>query len=408
MASFYSYSRIITFDKCPRLYKFAHIEKAAVEKPVSVELYLGNAVHRALESLYKYKVRGRIQPEEELLKDYHKIWEGPDRDRIKVTRENMAVDDYIKVGEAALSKYYKMYHPFDDGEIIGLEKNINFPLDGENRFTIRAKLDKIIKRQDEVIEIVDYKTDSSLPSQQNLDENLQMGLYQMAVQYIWPQFENIELKQVFLRHGVAMSTSMPGDKIEEIRHIIKQKIIEIEHARIEDNFPPKESHLCDYCVYYGLCPAKRHRLALDEGAEEEFDPEFGRNLADKYLELNEEKKKIDSEMRALKDDIVKFCEQMDITRLDSDRGNLKVITQETEEFPSKSRDEKTFTALSIIAHDAGLDECFKLDQNVLYKEFFRTEKLPLELMQILQKYLLKKKQSILRTSYKIKDGNAED
>ena len=113
-------------------------------------------------------------------------------------------------------------------------------------------------------------------------------------------------------------------------------------------------------------------------------------------------------MRALKDDIVKFCEQMEITRLDSDRGNLKVITQETEEFPSKSRDEKVFTALSIIARDADLKECFKLDQNVLYKEFYRTEKLPPDLMQKLQKYLRKKKQSILRTSYKIKDGNAEN
>ena len=126
---------------------------------------------------------------------------------------------------------------------------------------------------------------------------------------------------------------MPEERIDEIRHTIRQKLIEIEHARVEDNFPPKESHLCDYCVYYELCPAKRHKLALDEGAAEEFDPEAGRDLADRYLELNEEKKKIDSEMRALKDDIVKFCEQMELTRLDSDRGNVKITTQETEEFP---------------------------------------------------------------------------
>jgi RecB family exonuclease len=407
MPQYYSYSRINTFEACPRQYKFIYIEKAAVEKPVSVELFLGHAVHRTLEKLYRYKVNGRVQPEEEMLRDYHQFWEGPDRDKIKVTRENMAVDDYIKVGESALGKYYDMYQPFDEGEIIGLEKNINFPIDSKERFIIRAKLDKIVKRPDDIIEIVDYKTDSALPSQQRLDENFQMGLYQMAVRYIWPQFENITLKQVFLRHGVAMETTMPEDRIDSIRYVINQKILEIDHARIEDDFPPKESHLCDYCVYYELCPAKRHRLALEGDIEEEFDPADAKKLADRYLELYEEKKKIESEMGALKEDIVKFCEQTDLTRLDSDRGNVRVTLKEIEEFPSKSRDEKSFTELTMLARDARLDECFKLDQNVLYKEFFRTEKLPPDLMEKMRVYLRRRMQSVLRTSFKVK-GDEED
>ena len=113
MPKSFSYSKIDQFENCPRQYKFNHIEKAVVEKPVGVEMFLGSTIHRALEKLYKFKVNGRIQPEEEMLADYHEMWEGPDRDNIKVTREYMAIDDLIMVGDDSLRKYYKMYYPFD-------------------------------------------------------------------------------------------------------------------------------------------------------------------------------------------------------------------------------------------------------------------------------------------------------
>jgi hypothetical protein len=52
MARSFSNSKIGTFETCPRQYKFEYIEKASVEKPIGVELFLGNAVHRVLEKLY--------------------------------------------------------------------------------------------------------------------------------------------------------------------------------------------------------------------------------------------------------------------------------------------------------------------------------------------------------------------
>ncbi len=400
----YSFSRLNSFDACPRQYKFAYIEKAQVEKPVSVEAFMGASVHHALEKLYRFKDSGKIMPVEDFIKVYLERWEGPDKASIKVTVEGMAVEDYIANGEKALRKYYEKYHPFDEGEIIGLEHFINFPLDPEGRYAITGKIDKIVKRPDGVLEIVDYKTSRSLITQPILDDDTQMGLYQAGVNTQWPQFDQVELKQVFLVKDIEMKTVMPPDKIDEIKYRAFQKILEIERAIKEDDFKPKESKLCDYCVFFSLCPAKRHFLALKDDSEEPFDAAAGKELAERYLQLIQQRKTIDSELDALKDDILKYCEAADLAKLEGDSGYIKLTIYKGEEFPSATKDPAAFLEMSELARRAKLDECFKLDVNALYKELYLKEKLPPDLRERLSKFVIEKKQSRFTTSYKIKDG----
>jgi putative RecB family exonuclease len=342
MALSYSNSKIGTFENCPRHYKFQYIEKAAVEKPVSVEQYLGDAVHRALEKIYQYKLNGRVPTEDEIMEFYRQHWERPERDNIKVTREYLGIDDYIKTGAEALHRYYEMHHPFDDGSSLGLEKIFSFPLDEAGRFSIRGKIDRISLLPDGTIEIIDYKTSAGLPTQRALNDDDQMGLYNLAVRYLWPDFKNIRARQIFLRHGISLEIAMTEEKLEEIRYRTIQRILQIEQAKDADNFPPKESALCDWCVYYELCPAKRHRLALDDEITVEFDKEMGRDLAEKYLQLDRDIKKIKSEQDALKDDIFKFCEQVDVTSLSGANGRLMVSMKEQVYFPCKTEDENGY------------------------------------------------------------------
>ncbi len=396
----YSISRLGTYDACPRQYKFQYIEKAVVEKPVSVEAFLGNAVHRTLENLYNLKRNGRLQNRDDVLDFYHRLWEGPDRDYIKVTRETLGVEDYIKVGHDGLRKYYDQYAPFDEGDILALEKLFSFPLDSGGRFMMNCKVDRLNRRPDGVVEIIDYKTSASIPTQQQFDDDNQMGIYQLGVQHLWPDFGHIAIKQIFIRQGLEMTTDMDEEKLEEIRYRAYQRILEIEQAVRDDNFPPKESNLCNWCVYFALCPAKRHRLALEGNEEVEFDADIAQELADKYLTLNERKKQLDTELRALKDDIITLCEQADILSLAAPKGDVKVSLSETEAFPSKTADEDAYMNLSLLARTAALDECFKLDERVLYKEFFLKERLSPELLEKLKEYVIRKRQAILRTRYK--------
>jgi putative RecB family exonuclease len=406
MAIKYSKSMIEAFEKCPRQYKFAYIERASVEKPVSVEAFLGNAVHYALERLYRFKMDGRLQTIEEMLADYHKYWEGPDKDKIKVTRENLGVDEYIKVGHDSLIKYYEKYEPFDDGAVLALEKKFFFPLDPAHEFSLSGKIDRVNRRHDGVIEIIDYKTSAALPSQQVLDNDTQMALYQMGVKYMWPDFDKFELHQIFLRQGVTLSTTMDDDKIEEIRYRSYQKILDVEQAKTDDNFPTKESSICDWCLYYELCPAKRHRLALAKEEHLEFDADTGRELAKKYIELDRKINILKSQKDTIKEDIYKFCSEMELTRLDGEQGYLMVKIAEISGFPSKTKDSKAFMEISYLARQAGLEECFKLEEGVLFKEFYSKGKLPPELKDKLNKYVIVQNKNRITPRYK-KDSEGE-
>jgi CRISPR/Cas system-associated exonuclease Cas4 (RecB family) len=400
MARSYSNSKIGTFNTCPRQYKFQYVEKAAVEKPVSVEAFLGDAVHRTLEKLYRLKLDGRVQTVEEILKFYYEYWEGPDKDKIKVTRENLAVEDYINTGSDALKRHYEKYYPFDDGVTLALEKSIRFPLDPAGQFGMVGVVDRISRRDDGVVEIIDYKTSSIMPTQRSLADDNQMGLYQMGVKYLWPDFERIELKQIFLRQGMELKAVMEEEKLEEIRYRTYQKVLEIERALRDDSFPPRESAICDWCVYYELCPAKRHRLALDEEIEVEFDIGMGKELAERYLQLSESRKKIDSEMKALKEDLVRYSSEYDVTNIAASQGSVTVSSLESESFPTKTDNEEAYLAISLLAREAGLEECFKLDPRVLYKEFFARKRLPGDLEAKFNEYLIKKHQSTVRTYFK--------
>jgi len=399
MAVRYSNSRINSFSICPRQYKFQYIERAAVEKPVGVETALGNAVHKALESLYNMKMNGRTPSKEEILQIYSDYWEGPDRDKIKVTRDNLDVDDYIKMGEEAIGKFYDKYKPFDDGDTIDLERKLSFPLDPRGKFSISGVIDRIVKRHDGVIEIIDYKTGSRLPTQEALDNDVQMALYHLGIQHMWPDFKDVEIKQIFLRPCIELKTRFRPEKLEEIRYNTFQKILEIEQARKEDDFPPKESTICDWCVYYELCPAKRHKLALEEEITVDFSPERGKELANEYLKLDQEIKERKSRMDALKDDLKLYSEETELTKLEGDHGHIKISVREYETFPTKTDDEDSYNDISLLVRNAGIEECFKLDPNLLFKEFYVREKLPDDLAEQLRSFIRSKKQYRFNVKY---------
>ncbi len=391
MARKYSHSGIGTYNNCPRQYKFAYIERVTVEKKLTADLLLGSTVHKALETLYKTRLNGRVMPLDELLDFYNKQWDESDKERIVVIRESDSIEDFIETGREGLRKFYDKYAPFDDGQTLVVEQFVDFPLDPNGRFNIRGRLDRLAQRNDGSVEVIDYKTQAMLPTQRDLDNDPQMALYLIAVRYLWPDFKQVRARQIFIRHGVEMAANIDDDRLEEIRYALYQKILEIEDAAKNDNFPPNESNLCNWCDFYGLCPAKRHKLALEGNQDEQFDEKVGERLAEKYVTLDKEIKTRSAELKALKEDVVRFCDEADLTKLSSKAGELNVRFFEAEEFPSKTANADAYLNISMLARDAGLDEAFKLDQNVLYKEFYRAEKLPPDLRDKLSVFLIKKR-----------------
>jgi RecB family exonuclease len=88
-------------------------------------------------------------------------------------------------------------------------------LDGEC-YRVRGIIDRVVRAADGAVEIHDYKTGRWVPSQQELDQDRQLALYQIGVE---ARYEGTATRLVWhylLRDQVRVSTRTP-DQLDELR-----------------------------------------------------------------------------------------------------------------------------------------------------------------------------------------------
>jgi putative RecB family exonuclease len=392
MLTSYSNSSLDSFRSCPRKFKFRYIEKVEVPEAVSADTYLGNAVHRVLAHLYTLASDGVLWPMEKAIDSYMEEWDKPQRKSISVPNENLTVDDYVRNGREMLEKYYRRFQPFRDGTLLGVEMNLGYRLP-DTPFKFSGRIDRLWKRPDGVVEVIDYKTGKHLP--QSGEESaipMQMGMYQLLVHGRYPQFEKIELVQYFLKMEEAVRFRMEPEQADELAERIRQDIVASLTAEKLDSFPTQESNMCHYCEYFHLCPAKRHQLILEgesghpAGTEERTTMKTASELADKYIELDAQIKELKSEHEALKEDLVQAAKDLSLDKFVGSDGSVTVKLGRDEKFIGKSKDPESFAELSHLARELHLDDCFSLDTTAL-KDVYAKQRLNSEQLEQLRKYI---------------------
>ena len=163
----YSHSRLSTFEACPLKYKFNYIDKIEREEE-GVEAFLGSRFHESMEKLYK-DIKCKVYTLKELISYYDTQWQKEWSDAVVVTRKDRTADDYKNIGRKCIEDYYKRYHPFDQGRVLGLERSILIDLDTAGKHKLRGFIDRIAQAPDDTYEIHDYKTSGYLPDQKHFD-----------------------------------------------------------------------------------------------------------------------------------------------------------------------------------------------------------------------------------------------
>lgn len=396
MLSSYSYSSLDTYRVCPRKFKFAYIDKVVSPPRITADTYLGNAVHRVLKNLYTLGADGVLMPLDDAVKAYQGEWEKLDRNLIAVISEYYTVDDYIRIGQEMLTRHYEHYQPFNQGTLLGAELHLTFQLPN-TPYRFKSFIDRLWKREDGVVEICDYKTGQAMiqPSDPRFVD--QMGLYQLAVEANYPQFENIELSQYLLRKNEVVSSRLRPDELDVLRERFRLAIVDTIQATKTNDFPAQEGPLCNYCNYQNICPAKVHRLVL-EGAQEAGDetelPALDmKALADDYLAKYTKSREIKSELDSLKEKILELARQFDVSRFDGDLGRVNVSLATKEEFITKTQDGEAFAELSALSRQLGLEDYFALDTRALMKEVYQKRRLAEEQLKLLEKFVLEVERS---------------
>jgi putative RecB family exonuclease len=289
----YSHSKLSVFETCPYRYKLQYIDKIKVKEVKGIESFVGTLVHETLERLYQLVHSRKVLTLEETLDDYSNRWRKQWQDDIQILDPDLSSDNYKEIGRNCIQQFYKRHHPFDQGIIMGLEKRISLPLDDEHN--IIGFIDRLMRLEDDVFEIHDYKTGKHLPTQAQVDADRQLGLYDMAVRQ---EFANAkEVKLVW--HYLQSDTRLESVRTDAERNALSQDTLRlIQKIESTEDFHTHESKLCDWCSYFDICPAKGHRLKVVSLPKNRFLEDDGVNLVNRLAELSEKKKKLSAEIRS--------------------------------------------------------------------------------------------------------------
>lgn len=304
-----SYTGLETYIQCPQKFKFQQIDR--IKTPQSKATVFGTIIHSTLKFLHSNRTVIPLFPR--VLEHYKNIW---NKDIFSDSEEQ---EIYFEQGQALLKNYYEGNN-LTAFHVVDLETRFEVPFENHTLTGIIDRIDKIGENQ---YEIIDYKTSKNLPSQEDVDKNLQLSLYRLGITHRWPnlKLDQVTLSLYFLKHGIKLSTSRTEDDLEATKEKISNVITSIEAKRFE----PIPSKLCDYCSYRNICPIWRHKTLQEElGIENE---ERLREAMKEFFELKTNVQQESQRLEELKGLINKYCEKNGVERVFADEGYITRTVQ---------------------------------------------------------------------------------
>jgi len=233
-----SVSQIETFQTCPLHYKLKYIYKLPTKASASSSF--GVSIHNTLKEYYETQ-----------------------KDILKIYKDNFIEDGYLnkkhkqefyKKGEIYLQGFLREGYNKNIKTIL-LEEKFVLPLDPETSSGQALKIGGTIDRVDDLgngkIEIIDYKTGASIPTQKEVDRDMQLSFYALAMSSIRKiEPENIKLSLYYLDTQEKISTSRTEKDLEKI----KEEILSIRDEIQKSDFKCNNNYFCQgKCEFSMFC-----------------------------------------------------------------------------------------------------------------------------------------------------------
>tara|TARA_B100000029_G_scaffold177553_1_gene174935 strand:+ start:243 stop:1079 length:837 start_codon:yes stop_codon:yes gene_type:complete len=253
--SVFSYSQFSTFKTCKEQYKIIYLDGQR-KKDESIEAFMGKCVHGTLEWLYQEEnLRRPYITFDKICKIYDNIWQDTWHQKIFIVDHNLSSSHFYAIGKRCLSNYYHKYGPIFDQKVYATELSLNFNVDGKYQF--RGVIDRLDQPEKGTWVIHDYKSGKRAMTQNMAKRDLQLAMYQIAVEQNFAPVKKISLTWHFLRNGVEMTITHTAEEIQKFKNSLSKNVKKIVKAsRSIENFYPRESVLCNWCYLWKECSAK--------------------------------------------------------------------------------------------------------------------------------------------------------
>lgn len=293
-----SYSAFDTFNRCPLKYKLGYIDRIKV--PQKPELFFGGLIHEVVQLALK---RDPIMPSvDELIGHFERRW------RPDVFSSDNEAKQYFDFGQNMIRTFHSSHKP-GLRNIVATEKRFYIPLN--DKHVLNGVIDRVDKLPVGIFEVIDYKTSKSLPTQNDVDRDKQLCIYNFAVENLWPEAKDVRLTLYFLKFGQQITTTRRTDEVESIKNEIIQTADKIEK---NTDWAPKQNPLCNWCEYGNLCPLQKQKLKKDDVPTSEEALEIDDIMSD-YINAHNKLAELEPKIHA-------HFDQEKIEKFYHDKGNI--------------------------------------------------------------------------------------
>lgn len=315
-----SYSSLETYKTCPLKYKFQEIDK--IKTPKSKEAVFGTILHSTLNFIHTPAL---LSPNMEQALDYFsRNWNS---DVFESELEERAA---FSQGVQMIQDYYKKNDP-SKANIVDLESRFQIEIsEGDEKHVVSGIIDRIDKTEDGY-EIIDYKTTKKMPTQEKVDNDLQLSIYLEAFLKRYPkELENIDKIKVslyFLKHGVKLTATRTVEQLEKTNTLFLDVIKQIEGGKFEAQINP----LCDWCGYQNICPMWKHKFKEKRKIDTE---EVNKYIAE-YLNSKNQIASLKSQLANLESQISEYMDQEGVERVFGGNGIITRTLRKTYKYDEK-------------------------------------------------------------------------
>lgn len=243
-----SYSQIETFKTCPLHYKLKYI--LGIPTPPSASQSFGTSIHITLKKFFDLVASGQKPNEKLIYKCLEDNWvkEG----YLDRTHEKK----FFQKGKIYLSGFLKEgFDPKNLPEV--MEQMFTVPIiskDKKQYLRVGGKIDRLDVFLDGSVEIVDYKTGATIPSQKEVDNNLQLSFYALAATSIpdkpfGRKPENVKLSLYFLDEQEKLSTTRTAEELEKAKEEIFKIKEDIENSDFKCSGHMFCQNNCEYSLF---------------------------------------------------------------------------------------------------------------------------------------------------------------
>jgi len=292
-----SYSQISQYQSCPLCYKLHYIDGLKTEDKWYFSF--GSSLHSCAERFFKVKVPPPPSLDE-ILQFYEENWLAGGYESAE---EEAKYKDY---GRQILADFCEI-HRADFKVPLAIERMFYIDIEGVK---LRGFIDRVDKLSSGGLSIVDYKTNQWLFTREDLEENLQLTLYQLAAEQTW-HLPVEKLTLYHLRSNTPCSCT-PRDvkQLEEARRLV----LEVAENIVAERFPATENQFCP-CDFAEHCPYYRQQV-VPELKEADIMPGMAVDDAvERYVSLQAEIKELQVQLEDIKQMIIDACRAEGLNRV---------------------------------------------------------------------------------------------